>query len=224
MAGISVEGAYIVSQAWDLPSGTESIRLRQAFEDFVDHANGMMLRTMFVFDPTSNRWLQILVRPGAKRMEWMTVVVADEAELDSRVDEYRQGRSIQHFEVGELLTRACLFEIGGRPRVLVWSLHHAVTDHRTLDNITSDIEDVYAGRPLPFRRPFKPVVSYLEKLDRTSGLEFWRRHLEDAAPTPFLQSLPGAPRATTDATVTRAVHTEHGSFTRRFGIMPSTLV
>ncbi|KAF8573006.1 acetyl-CoA synthetase-like protein [Ramaria rubella] len=224
MAGISVEGAYIVSQAWDLPSGTESIRLRQAFEDFVDHGNGMMLRTMFVFDPTSNRWLQVLVRPGAKRMEWRTVVVADEAELDSSVDEYRQGRSIQHFEVGELLTRACLFEIGGGPRVLVWSLHHALADHRTLENLTSDIEDVYAGRPPPPRRPFQPVVSYLEKLDRTSGLEFWRRHLEGVAPTPFLQSLPGTPRSTTNTTVIRAVHPGHGSFTRRFGIMPSTLV
>ncbi|KAF8584773.1 acetyl-CoA synthetase-like protein [Ramaria rubella] len=222
--GASVQDAYIVSQAWDLPSGTESIRLRQAFEDFVDHANGMMLRTMFVFEPTSNRWLQILIRPGAKRMEWATVIVADEAELDSRVDEYRQGRSIQQFEDGELLTRACLFEIGDRPRVLVWSLHHALTDHQTLDNIISDIANVYAGRTLPPRRPFKPMVSYLEKMDRTSGLDFWRRHLQDAAPTPFLQSLPGAPRATTDATVTRAVHTEHGSFARRSGIMPSTLV
>ncbi|KAF8584768.1 acetyl-CoA synthetase-like protein [Ramaria rubella] len=223
MAGASVQDAYIVSQAWDLPSGTESIRLRQAFENFVDHANGMMLRTLFVFEPTSNRWLQVLIRPGAKQMEWMTVVVADEVELDSRVDEYRQGRSIQRFEDGELLTRACLFELGDRPRVLVWSLHHVLADHRTLDSITSDIEDVYAGRSLSPRRPFKPVVSYLEKLDRTSGLDFWRRHLEGAAPTPFLQSPPGVPRAITDATVIRAVHTEHGSFTRRSGIMPSTL-
>ncbi|KAF8584772.1 CoA-dependent acyltransferase [Ramaria rubella] len=222
--GASVQDAYIVSQAWDLPSGTESIRLRQAFEDFVDHANGMMLRTMFVFEPTSNRWLQVLVRPGTKRMEWMTVVVADAAELDSRVDEYRQGRSIQQFEDGELLTRACVFEVGGCPRVIAWSLHHALLDHRALDNIISDMEDVYAGRPLCARRPFKPVVSYLEKMDRTSGLDFWRRHLQDAAPTPFLQSLPGAPRATTDATVTRAVHTEHRSFARRFGIMASTVV
>ncbi|KAF8575295.1 acetyl-CoA synthetase-like protein [Ramaria rubella] len=224
LAGASVQGAYIVSQAWDLPSGTESIRLRQAFEDFVDHANGMMLRTMFVFEPTSNRWLQVLIRPGAKRMEWMTVVVADEAELDTRVDEYRHGRSIQQFQDGELLTRACLFAIRGRPRVLVWSLHHALTDHRTLDNIILDIQDVYAGRSLFPRRPFKPMVSYLKNLDRTSGLDFWRRHLQGVAPTPFLQSLPGAPRATTDATVTRVVHTAHSSFTRKFGIMPSTLV
>ncbi|KAF8584770.1 acetyl-CoA synthetase-like protein [Ramaria rubella] len=223
MARISVQDAYIVSQAWDLPSAAESIRLRQAFRDFVDHANGMMLRTMFVFEPASNRWLQVLIRPGAKRMEWITVVVADEAELDLRVDEYRQGRSIQPFEDGELLTRACLFEIGGRPRVLVWSLHHALVDHKTLDSITSDIEDVYAGRPITPRRSFKPVVRYLEKLDRTSGLDFWRRHLEGVAPTSFLQSLPVAPRATTNRTVIRALHTEHGSFARRFGIMPSTL-
>lgn len=50
-----------------------------------------MLRTLFSFEPVSARWLQVLVRPGAKRMEWRTVVCADEDELDLRVEEYQQG-------------------------------------------------------------------------------------------------------------------------------------
>ncbi|KAF8574906.1 amino acid adenylation [Ramaria rubella] len=223
MAGLAVEDAYIVSQAWDLPPGTTTTRLKQAFEDFIDHPNGMMLRTIFVLEPTSNRFLQVVVRPGAQRMEWMTVFITDETELDMRVEEYQRGRAIQPFEEGTLLSRACVFELDGCPRALVWSVHHALVDHRAMDNVMSDIQDAYAGRSLRARRPFKPMVKYLERLDRTPGLEFWRNHLQNASPTPFLQAIIRAPRMTTNATVTRAVHTEHSSFARRFGIMPSTL-
>ncbi|KAF8587753.1 amino acid adenylation [Ramaria rubella] len=224
MAGLLVQDAYIISQSWNLPMGTDSTRLRQAFEDFIDHSNGMMFRTVFVFEPLSSRWLQVLVRPGAKRMEWTTVVVADEAELDLQLDEYEQGRAIQRFENGELLTRARVFEIDGCGRALVWSLHHALLDHWAMDIAISDIENVYAYRSVKSRRAFKPMIKYLEGLDRAPGLNFWRRHLENATPTPFLQPSPGSPRVTTNALVMREVYTGHGSFTRRSGIMPSTLV
>ncbi|KAF8587754.1 acetyl-CoA synthetase-like protein [Ramaria rubella] len=223
MAGLVVQDAYIVSQAWDLPTGTDSIRLKQAFEAFIDHSNGMMLRTTFVFEPTSNRWLQVLVRPGGKRMEWKTVVVANETELDLRVDEYQRGRAIQQFSHGELLTRACLFELDGEARALVWSLHHALLDHWAMELFVSDLENVYAGRSLIPRRSFKPMIKYLESLDHTPGLDFWRGHLRNATPTPFLLAPPGAPRVTTNASVARDVHTGHGSFIRRSGIMLSTL-
>ncbi|KAF8572685.1 CoA-dependent acyltransferase [Ramaria rubella] len=223
MAGLVVEDAYIVCQGWNLPPDADSLRLKQAFENFTDHSNGMMFRTVFVFEPTSNRWLQALVRPRVKRMEWNTVAVANEAELDLRVDEYQRGHAIQQFPPGELLTRACVFELNGRARALVWSLHHALLDHWAMDIVISDIEILYAGRPLPPRRSFKPMIKYLERLDRTPSLDFWRNHLANATPTPFLLAPPGAPRFTTNASVVREVETGHGSFTRKSGIMPSTL-
>jgi hypothetical protein len=65
------------------------------------------------------------------------------------------------------------------------------------------------------------MIKYLEQLDRTTGLDFWRNHLQGTTPTPFLQSLPGAARVIANATATREVH---GSFTRQFGITASTLV
>jgi Condensation domain. len=88
----------------------------------------------------------------------------------------------------------------------------------------TDIENIYAHRPLSPRRPFKPMIKYLSHLDRTTGLNFWRRHLQNATPTSFLQTLPGAPRTISNETVTREVHIEHGSLVRQFGIMASTLV
>jgi Condensation domain len=183
-----------------------------------------MLRTIFEFDPTSDRWLQVLVRPGAKRMEWATIIVTDESELDRRVNEYSHDRAVRPFRNGELLTRACVFELGGYARVLVWGSHHALTDHWAMSHYMSDIEDIYAHRPLPPRRPFKPMIKYLERLDRKPGLDFWRSHLQNVSPTPFLQSVPSARRVMTNKSVTRDVLVGHGSLTRQFGIMASTIV
>ncbi|KAF8572695.1 CoA-dependent acyltransferase [Ramaria rubella] len=221
MAGLMVQSAYIVHQAWDLPVGTHSGRLQQAFDDFADHVNGMMFRTVFVFDPTCNRWLQVLMCPGARRIEWTTVVVADETELELRVAKYQRGRAIHPFQIGEVAARACVFQLDGFDRVFVWCMHHALFDGWAMDNVISDLQDVYDRRPLPLRRSFKPMIKYLERLDRTAGVNFWRSHLENASPTPFLQ---GASRVTADMKMTRTIHTGHDSFSRLVGIMPSTLV
>jgi hypothetical protein len=224
VAGLLIDSAYIVSESYDLPSGTDCTKLWEAFENFINHPNGMMLRTIFHFDATSDRWLQVLVRPGAKRMEWVTVTVADETELYRRVDEYSRDRANQQFKNGELLTRACIFELDGYARVLVWSLHHVLTDHWSMKHYASDIEDTYAHHPLPPRRPFKPMIKYLEHLDRRPGLDFWRGHLRNVSPTPFLQCLPSGRRIMTNRSVTRDVLVGHSSLARRFGIMASTLV
>ncbi|KAF8582905.1 acetyl-CoA synthetase-like protein [Ramaria rubella] len=199
------QDAYNVHQAWNLPLWTHSGRLQDAFEEFIDHPNGMMFRTVFAFRPTSNR-------PGAWRMEWTTIVVSDETELELRVAKYESGRAVRPFEQGEVATRACIFELKGFARVLVWCMHHALFDGWAMDNVISDLHDVYDRHPLPLRRSFKPMIKYLERLNRTAGMDFWRSHLENVLPTPFLHSSPGAPRVAADATVMRAIHTGHNSF------------
>lgn len=224
MASMRVSDAYIVTQSWDLPPRTERDKLRQVFEDFINHPNGMMFRTVFILEPLSNQWLQVLIRPGTKQMEWIIITVADEQELDMRVAEYQRTQAIKRFDNRKLLTRACIFELHGSARILVWSVHHALVDHWAMDSIISDLEQVYAGRSLSSRRPFKAMVKYLQNRDRTSSLAFWERHLYNASPTSFLQRKPNAVRSTANATVSREINFQHGSLTCRFGIMPSTLV
>ncbi|KAF8581317.1 amino acid adenylation [Ramaria rubella] len=224
MAGLLVDNAYIVRLVYDLPFGTTSAGIQQAFGDFINHSNGAFLRTTFVFDHLSNRFLQAMMRPMWKQMEWSTVIVTDEVELDIAVAEYQEGRGALKFDPAELHTRACIFELNGIPRVLAWSLHHALADHWTLNNAEFDIGDIYAGRSLQSRRSFKPMLKYLERLDRTAGLDFWRRHLLNASPTTFLQALPGAPRAAVDKNISRKVHADYSSLTQQFGIAASSLI
>jgi hypothetical protein len=104
MAGLVVEDAYIIRHVFNLPYGTDSTRLRQTLDDFINHSNGAMLRTVFVFEPLLNRFLQVLLLPGAKRMEWTTVSVVDEVDLKTAIEEYQSGRGSRPFPDGELMS------------------------------------------------------------------------------------------------------------------------
>lgn len=220
-----VHDAYIVTMSWDLPPTTDAIKLKAALNDFVNQPNGMMLRTVFLFQPEFNSWLQALVRPGKKGMECQIITVADERELELRISAYEHGRGSQRFNDGEFLTRACIFELNGYARVLVWTLHHALMDRWSMENMTTDIECIYAAHPLPLRRSFKPMIKYLQHIDRIGGIEFWRKHLHNASPTPFLQGRSNARRVTANTIILRDLHgVDARSLTRRFGIMPSTLI
>jgi hypothetical protein len=68
------------------------------------------------------------------------------------------------------------------------------------------------------------MIKYLEGLDRIVGLDFWRTHFLNAEPTPFVQALPGVPRAIVNMSISREVNIGHGLLTEHFGIMPSSLV
>lgn len=201
------------------------MKLRKAFEDFIDHPNGMMLRTIFVYYPPMDQWLQVLVRSGRRQMRWTVISVSDEAELDLQVSEYQRTRGREPFDDGIPLTRACIFELNGYARVIAWTLHHAIYDRWSFDGMTSDIERVYSNNPLPPRRSFKPMIKYLQRLDHASGVDFWRKHLKDALPTSIVQGPSGTRRVTADAILFRDVQSiDYSSLIRRFGIMPSTLV
>jgi hypothetical protein len=140
----------------------------------MNHPNGANLRTVLVFDPSTDRFIQVVMRPGWKRMQWTTVVVMDESDLDMACGS-------RNFEDGELLTRACIFEANGVSLALRWSVHHGLADHWTMDSIEIDIGDIYPGRPLPLRRSFQPMIKYLEILIAmlvwtSSGLTCSTRH------------------------------------------------
>lgn len=223
-SGLLFDNAYLVRLIFDLPIGANSTKIRRAFDDFLNHPNGAMFRTVFVFDHASGGFLQCVMRPSWKQMEWMTVNVTNEAELEAAIDEYQFGRGSQKFGQGELLTRACMFELDNTPRAVVWSLHHGLGDHWSLNTAEFDIADMYFQRPLPYRRPFKPMIKYLKNIDRTAGLRFWQDHLFGAKPTSFPHSLQNAPRAIVNTVLSREVHCEHSLFSRQFGVMASSLV
>ncbi|KAF8575383.1 acetyl-CoA synthetase-like protein [Ramaria rubella] len=71
------------------------------------------------------------------------------AELELLVAEFESGRAIQPFEQGEVAAGASIFELDGFARVLVWCMHHALFDGWAMDNVITDLHDVYDHHPLP---------------------------------------------------------------------------
>ncbi|KAF8582016.1 hypothetical protein K439DRAFT_1662032 [Ramaria rubella] len=142
MAGLLVDNAYIVRVVYDLPFRTTSAGIQQAFGDFISHSNGACLQTIFVFYHLSNCFLQAVMQPTWKQMEWSTIIVTDEVELDIGISEYQEGRGASKFEPVELHTCTCIFELNGIPCAFAWSLHHALEDHWTFNNAEFDIGDM----------------------------------------------------------------------------------
>jgi hypothetical protein len=134
-----VDDAYIISNVYDLPPDTDVGKLRQAFEEFINHPNGSMIRTVFVFESSSNWFLQVLTWPGARRMDWTSISVVDEAELEAAIANYTCSHGSRSFADGELLTRACVFVLNRFARALVWTVHHVVQDGWTQHGHLSDI-------------------------------------------------------------------------------------
>lgn len=223
MAGLVIKDAYILWQTFRFPDGTDSSRLRRTFDSLFDHANGDMLRKIFVFEPTENRYLQVTMKPGSVSMDWSTETFNDEESLQQAVAEYEKDHASEPFVEGEIWSRLRLFELNGSPKALVWTLHHASVDHWSLNNMASDLEAIYNGEELPTRRPFKPMVKYLQTIDRQASMNFWKSKLSDASPSPFLLPRPGAPRLSADSSIVREVSVQFSSLARQ-GVMASTLV
>ena len=128
VASALVPDAYLVREEYELAPGIDSERLKLAFHDLINHANGTCLRTIYVSDPSSNNFLQLVMRPGWKEMEWRTVSLNDEYELDDAIAEYHQTLGGRRFGDAEIMTRVCVFKVRGVLRRLVWIVHHTAED------------------------------------------------------------------------------------------------
>ena len=55
MARLINRGAYIIGYVYDLPCEIDGAKVRETFDKFIDHPNGAIFRTLFVFKSASNR-------------------------------------------------------------------------------------------------------------------------------------------------------------------------
>jgi amino acid adenylation domain-containing protein len=89
--------------------------------------------------------------------------------------------------------RVHLFRLADDAWRMVWTIHHAVIDGRSiqlvLDEVFAHYEALREGRPAPERpapRPFADYVAWLAGRDTTADEAYWRGVLEGfAAPTPL---------------------------------------
>ena len=107
-------------------------------------------------------------------------------------------------------------------RYLLLTLHHAVIDLISLNQLLEDAAQKYNGRNVPIKRPpFCQYIKYVQELDLAACDKFWSAQLDNvnSVPFPALQEQDIAPSAS--STWTQRVDM---SWTNTFGITKSLLL
>ena len=161
---------------------------------FVEHAWQLLvaeleaLRVAFVWRGRDETVQRVFDRA------WLPVAAAAGAPLEAFLDEDRR----QGFDMGVApLTRVTHLQPSDGEYVLVWTMHHAIIDGRSIVLVLQRFEDVYAalcaGRPVsPKKWPSGLVFlqERLRRIDRAAARAHWEAALEGLSVSPRLNLWP----------------------------------
>ncbi|GAA95629.1 uncharacterized protein L969DRAFT_15552 [Mixia osmundae IAM 14324] len=167
------QATYSIDQRIDLP------RLQSAIGDLVK--GQAMLRTVFVVIDALRSTHQIVLSPRhaevGKAMCHMERCQSD-SHLDDALEQYRKrDREASVFQFGRLHLRLKIFASSSRS-MLVWSMHHAMSDGWTLDLLQDDLQALYAQRPVIDRPPYGDFVRWWSSPADEETRSYWQRQLE----------------------------------------------
>ncbi|KAM0539733.1 hypothetical protein ACHAO7_011892 [Fusarium culmorum] len=141
--------AYIGTYFWQLASGVDMDRFKQAWQDVWQH--NPILRTRAVQTPEG--LLQVVVRAD---MPW---------ELVSSVTGFSTKIDINEGPLARFYLSADTFRL---------DIHHALFDEWSLDLLLAQVQQAYAGEALQMK-PFSPFVRHILQQDHLSSETFWRQ-------------------------------------------------
>ncbi|KAI0449217.1 hypothetical protein F5B21DRAFT_520570 [Xylaria acuta] len=182
-------GAYTAAFEYELPTGVDIHRFRQAWDRVVD-ANPI-LRTRFI-QSTAGIMYQVVVR-GTLHWESETSLKSA-SERAMTWDDWQMGRPLACF---------CLRRLNARDdqHVFNFAIHHALTDGWAMPLLLEQAQAVYDGAISLPPRPFNHFIDYISKTDYET---FWGRYFDDlqVAAFPPLPSVTYTPNPTAKKTLT----------------------
>ncbi|GAB7333473.1 hypothetical protein MBLNU13_g05068t1 [Cladosporium sp. NU13] len=158
--------AYSRQFRYELPATLDLERFRSAWETVA--VMTPLLRTRIVMIRTGP--VQVVVRED---VIWSTYF--DDAEERLKEDKVTTTR------MGSALVRlACL-----QDRKFVITMHHSIFDGYSLGLLWQSVTQVYLGKSLGLRTPFKAFVDYCEQLDKRLTRDFWTRRILQPSTSSF---------------------------------------
>jgi amino acid adenylation domain-containing protein len=166
-------------------------RLRRAWSDV--SARHAVLRTCFTWTEQGNPAQQVSSDCATEitDSDWRD---AAPGEMDSRMEAWLEADRCRGIDLSTPPAwRVHLFRLAGDAWRMVWTIHHAVIDGRSiqlvLDEVFAHYDAAGDGRPAPERptpRPFADYVAWQAERDTAADEAYWRGALAGlAAPTPL---------------------------------------
>ncbi|KAI2625240.1 hypothetical protein GGS21DRAFT_493727 [Xylaria nigripes] len=184
-------GAYTAAFDYELPSGLDIHRFKQAWDTVVD-ANPI-IRTRFIRS-TTNTIYQVILR-GA--IPW-------ESETNSNLasgkmmawDDEQMGRPLVQFSLRQADFPGCQY-------IFHFALHHALSDGWAMPLLLQQVQAAYDGDTFLPVRPFNRFIDYISR-EKKDYVAFWNRYFSDlqAATFPAMPSANYTPNPTAKSTFT----------------------
>ncbi len=194
-------GVYLQQVVLSLRGPLQAGRLQAAWSAVIDrHA---VLRTGFVWSGVDEA-LQVVAAPGVRPQwsehDWRG---RPRAERDRDLARWLAADRARPFSLTDPpLLRLALLRTGPDEHLLVWTVHHLVTDGWSAPLVLADLAACYRGEQAPVTaRPYRDFIAWQRARDLTEASDFWRAELAGfSAPTP----LPGAQASRDEAGLSEA--------------------
>lgn len=145
-----------------------------------------VLRTVFTYQKTQIP-RQIVLKNREARVFYRDLSQLDGEECFQTVRQYAEEDRKRGFDIGkDLLIRITLFKTGDNSYQAVWSFHHIIMDGWCFGILVKDFLDLYEqtsrglSPSISKPTPYSAYISWLQRQDRDTALEYWRSYLADS--------------------------------------------
>ncbi|KAG9764881.1 nonribosomal peptide synthase 11, partial [Aureobasidium melanogenum] len=156
-------GSFVSQQLYRLPRGVDVLRLKASVDAAL--ATSVLFRTTFVATQSFG-----IVQCVLKKRTMCQEITS--------LNEYLAKDTAQPMHFGERFCRGAVMGDVEGP-VLVLTMHHAIYDATTIQNLLRAIRDSYEGCSLPLSVPFNCFVQAVSQTNAKSSHDWWTRYLAD---------------------------------------------
>jgi amino acid adenylation domain-containing protein/non-ribosomal peptide synthase protein (TIGR01720 family) len=157
-----------------------------------------VLRTMFIIDQFEYP-LQMVLRNRQPAFIFSDISTSlQPGNQESFLQSFREEDRARGFDLKEdALMRLSVLRVNPSQYEFVWSFHHIILDGWCVGILISDFFEIYnsylenRAHDLPPTNPYRNYVQWLEKQDKESAKEYWRRCLDGFNEAANIPAVPG---------------------------------
>jgi len=185
--------AYFEQGGFTLAGTVNATILEESFSRLI--ARYDIFRTVFLYEALDEP-LQVVIKKRDARVHYKDIThLAGEA-ITKYLEEYKRIEREHGFNLSkDLLMKMSLFKTGNESYYLLWNFHHILMDGWCLGIVYKELIEIYLalaeGKPVELGAvtPYRNYINWLAQRDKTEGLLYWEKYLEDC------EQSTGLPRA-----------------------------
>ena len=186
-------GDYMEQSVLELAPEVSTVALRTAWD--VAIRAFPILRTRIVQN-NDYGLLQVILEDTA---QWKETV--------SGLEDYLQQDRQQSMNVGDALSRYALIRDlkSGKPRWLVWTIHHAIYDGWSIRLVMNSVAKAYLGEAILEPPQFQTFIKYIQDQAEHDEAKYWRNFLHGVEAVTFPPQVPSVQEPVADSVVTHTI-------------------